>query len=312
MIYYYTYEIKFLCGSFKNKYYYGRRTSRVKPETDKKYNGSGVIPQVYFNKYPPSDETRIKTILNTYNSLEELINAEQELLNKHCGQPYCVNFNTNSKGGGCNKGRICIYKNNRARYIYPEYLDEFLEAGYTLGRMKGQIPTNKGVPLTEEQRKRDSEAITNLWKNEKYRNKIVNSLKGNKRALGHRLSNETKQLLREKNSGVITINNGEIEKHCKPEELGFYETIGFTKGRLKENIYIPSEETRNKLSESLKGKNKGKHRTKEEIENLKHHFEGTKLMTDGVIRKYIKLQDVEEYINNGWTFFKRKVKNKKI
>lgn len=276
-MYYYTYCIVFLQGKLKDKKYFGRRESKKKPQDDIKYIGSGVIPKSYFKKYEPNETTYKKIILKEYDSLEELIKGEQELLDEHVGKDYCVNFNSNSIGGGCNKDRISVYKGNKAHYIYTELLDEYIKNGYVIGRMKGQIVWNKnkhGI-YSDEILANISNKVKELWKNEDYRNKQIERLKGNKYALGCKHSEESKQKQREKMKGRPGSFTG--HKHSK--------------------------ETKEKISKSKKGQSSwllGKHLPEWCKENLRNKLIGTKLMTNGMINKYIKIEDIPEYEKNGW------------
>lgn len=280
-MYYYTYCIVFLKGKLKDKKYFGRRESKKKPQDDIKYIGSGVIPRSYFKKYEPNETTYKKIILKEYDSLEELIKGEQELLDEHVGKDYCVNFNSNSIGGGCNKDRISVYKGNKAHYIYTELLDEYIENGYVIGRMKGQIVWNKnkhGI-YSDEILDNLSNKVKELWKNEDYRNKQIERLKGNKYALGHKLSEETKEKISNK-----------IKEWYNTHEHPF---LG------KHH----SEETKEKISKSKKGQSNwllGKQMPEWCKENLRKKLIGTKLMTNGMINKYIKIEDIPEYEKKGW------------
>lgn len=276
-MYYYTYCIIFLQGKFKNKKYYGRRASKKKPQDDVKYIGSGVIPKSYFKKYEPNEYTYKKIILKEYESLEELIKGEQELLDEHVGKDYCVNFNSNSIGGGCNKDRICVYKGNKAHYIYSDFLDEYIENGYVIGRMKGQIAWNKdkhGI-WSDEQKNNISNKSKELWNNDEYRKKQIERLKGNKYALGCKHSEESKEKQRQK----MKSRPGTFTGHSH------------------------TQETKDKISESKKGQPNwllGKQMPEWCKENLRNKLIGTKLMTNGKINKYIKIEEISEYEKQGW------------
>ena len=199
-MFYYTYCITFLSGSLADKKYYGRRKSVMPPELDVKYKGSGVIPKSYFKNNKNRTDYK-KEILATYNSLDELIEAEQKLLDYHINDDDCVNYNTNSIGGGCNANRICVYKDNESHFIYPDNLQFYLDNGFKIGRQKGQIPWNKGKKniYNEDQIKRMSKSASKLWEKEEYRQNQIEHVKGNKRALGHYMSEEGKKQISIKN-----------------------------------------------------------------------------------------------------------------
>ena len=283
-MFYYTYCITFLSGSLADKKYYGRRKSVMPPELDVKYKGSGVIPKSYFKNNKNSTDYK-KEILATYNSLDELIEAEQKLLDYHINDDDCVNYNTNSIGGGCNANRICVYKDNESHFIYPDNLQFYLDNGFKIGRQKGQIPSNetKKNLYNEDHKKRMSKSASKLWENEEYRQNQIAHLKGNKRALGHYMSEEGKK--------QISIKNKEWYKKNAHPLLGKHHT----------------EETKLLISEHRKGKTnwlKNGHLPEECKKHLSEKLTGTKLMTNGKINKYIKYDEIDKYIKDGWVLGK--------
>ena len=283
-MFYYTYCITFLSGSLADKKYYGRRKSVMPPELDVKYKGSGVIPKSYFKNNKNRTDYK-KEILATYNSLDELIEAEQKLLDYHINDDDCVNYNTNSIGGGCNANRICVYKDNESHFIYPDNLQFYLDNGFKIGRQKGQIPWNKGKKniYNEDQIKRMSKSASKLWEKEEYRQNQITHLKGNKRALGHYMSEEGKK--------QISIKNKEWYKKNAHPLLGKHHT----------------EETKRLISEHRKGKTnwlKNGHLPEECKKHLSEKLTGTKLMTNGKINKYIKYDEIDKYIKDGWVLGK--------
>lgn len=89
MKYYYTYTILFVDGY----YYYGKRTSKVPPEQDTKYNGS---PRKNKDKWKTTEF--IKVIEEVYNSPEELILAEYNLIgDKFKTDVFCLNAHNGMK-----------------------------------------------------------------------------------------------------------------------------------------------------------------------------------------------------------------------
>lgn len=98
MTYYYTYKITCLLGTLKGKYYYGQHTTTT---LDDKYCGSGRMIINYLNKYGYKEgETYTKEIIAFYNSIEELNQAEYELIgDKYKSDPMCLNLKEGGYGG---------------------------------------------------------------------------------------------------------------------------------------------------------------------------------------------------------------------
>ena len=85
----------------------------------------------------------------------------------------------------------------------------------------------KGKSLSEEHKKKLSEAHKGKQFSEEHKKKLSEAGKGNKNALGCKRSEETKKKLSEAGKGTRWFNNGEINKHC------FDCPPGFVPGRLK-------------------------------------------------------------------------------
>ena len=75
---------------------------------------------------------------------------------------------------------------------------------------KGITPYNKGTQLSEEQKHKISESIKHKSLDKEYIKKLSDAKKGR-----------------------IFINNGQIAKTIYPNELDYYISLGYTKGRLK-------------------------------------------------------------------------------
>lgn len=137
--YHYIYKITCLCGSLKNHYYIGKRTTKtevIDPLHDG-YYGSGTKLVCYYKKYKPvQGETIIKEILEFNNTREE--NAEREknwIGDKWETDPLCLNLKPGGNGG------VVATKEIRKKISNSN---------------KGRIAWNKGIKMTEEQRKKNS------------------------------------------------------------------------------------------------------------------------------------------------------------
>ena len=137
-MYHYTYKIVEDCTG---KYYLGMHSTL---DINDGYSGSGFIVCNIFRKNGTKGYT--KYILNFYNSREELIDAEAELITMNeVNDPLCYNL---ILGGRCavvgdsankynknSKGCIYVYNyniNKRTR-IHRDEIDEYLSGGWTLG-----------------------------------------------------------------------------------------------------------------------------------------------------------------------------------
>lgn len=134
---------------------------------------------------------------------------------------------------------------------------------------------------------------------------------------GKHLSEQTKQLLKQKCSGYLWINNGIEQKQVKPDELQNYLQNGFKKGRLPF-----SEEHNKKVSESLKNIPKEKHpmygkkHSDKTIQKLKeihkglqagenHPLYNKKKMVKGDESKFVHKDDIDKYIEAGWLLLRK-------
>lgn len=91
--------------------------------------------------------------------------------------------------------------------------------------------------------------------------------------------------------GTIAINNGEIEKRIRPEDLESYISEGWIQGRL--SIVIE------KIAESNRGWSRP--HTPEKEAALKASVEGTIAVSKDSITKRIKPEELDNYLSQGWT-----------
>lgn len=153
--YYYTYLIICTQGSFIGKLYFGQRKSKLPPEEDIKYKGSGCKIKDYLKKYPKG---YIKVILGYYNSREELNKAEYNLIHPFLGKEYCLNLTEGGKAGTpieqvrkaisiANKGKSRNKGEKNPRYGIQETVETRLKKSINMkGKNKGKTPWTKGKP----------------------------------------------------------------------------------------------------------------------------------------------------------------------
>ena len=160
MIYRYIYKITCTSGSFKDKFYFGQRTTYIDPSKDK-YKGSGRKIGDYYKKHP---NDYIKEIISFHNSQEELNKAEYEIIKPWLGDEMCLNL--------CGGGNICeLTEESRKRR------SESL-SGEKNG-MFGKQPWNKGLsyPLGIEKHKEIGEKNHGRIQTEQEKNKRKESRK---------------------------------------------------------------------------------------------------------------------------------------
>ena len=160
--------------------------------------------------------------------IEAIIKSANSNIGKKRTEETRIKLSEASKGNKSNLGRhfseehklklsISNANTNKGKKLSQEHKEK-LSASH-----KGRIPWNKGKEHTEEAKKKISESLKEKYlSNKEYKEKISNSLIGNKHTLGHKLSEEHKKKVSEALKG---------RKH--------------------------SEESKKKMSESKKGKKRG-------------------------------------------------------
>lgn len=201
--YYYTYKITLLKGRLKNHYYYGQHTTK---NLDDNYLGSGRKVKDYFKKYKAIEgETYIKEIIAFYSNIEELNQAEYELIgNKYETDSMCLNL----KAGGSQAGysdelreklhisfigrpssfkgkhqpesakqilsekhkalpkKCWVYKDDVEYLIYESELNDYITNGYIKGRLLSIWGRNKTKkPDSEETRYKKGSFRGKRWVN---------------------------------------------------------------------------------------------------------------------------------------------------
>ena len=114
----------------------------------------------------------------------------------------------------------------------------------------------------------------------------------------------------------MCINKDGIYTRVNKEDLDSYLNDGWTLGahplskEHRERLlklrtgYKFSDESRKKMSDSHKGQipNKGVPLTKEQRDKISKYLKGTRWMTNDVVQKQIRPEEVENYLNNGFRF----------
>lgn len=179
-MFYYTYKITLLKGSLTGHYYYGKhRTNNLNDG----YAGSGRVIKSYYKKYSKIEGiTYVKSILQFYNTLEELNIAEEILIgDKYNTDPLCLNLIPGGTGKGRNKG----YK-------------------HSIETKRKMSDAKKGIVFSEKHRKNISNSKKGISHklSEETKQKISESHKGLV------LSEETKKKISEAKKGHIPWNKG--------------------------------------------------------------------------------------------------------
>ena len=146
------------------------------------------------------------------------------------------------------RGRIWVNNGEEDRMIYPQDLFLYEDEGYVLGRKyRHSEETKKRIGeygrtriITDEFREKMKISATNQVHTPEQIAKQKQTMKEYYKThpgtfLGKHHTQEANQKNREAHIGRVFMNNGEIEKHVKPEEIQKYISEGFIKGRLKRN-----------------------------------------------------------------------------
>ena len=244
------YYIYIITNKILNKQYVGSKMCyKDDPNTDG-YMGSSKYLKNDYKIY--GLENFIKEIIKDhYKNKKELLDAETEYILKYNTlEPNGYNRYLPNKSSGWHMGGLHHSEETKRKMRKPhKKFSEETKKKISKSLIE-RIPGNKGIPLTEEQKRKLSEANKgkhHIKHTEETKQKIRESLKN------HNVSEETKEKIRKSNLGRIPGNKG-----------------------------IPlTEEQKRKLSESLKGRisgMKGKKHTEETKEKMKgkKHTEETK------------------------------------
>lgn len=165
---------------------------------------------------------------------------------------------------------------------------------------------NEDIKIKHKQKMQDKET----------RRKISNTMK-RKKQNGELFSKEHRENISKGLKGQVYINKEEIYTRVNKEDLDSYLKDGWTLGahslskehrELLLNLrtgYKFSDESRKKMSDSHKGQipaNKGVPLTKEQRDKISKYLKGTRWMTNDVVQKQVRPEEVENYLNNGFRF----------
>lgn len=171
-MFYYTYKIILLKGSLAGHYYYGQhKTNNINDG----YAGSGRVIKDYYKKYGKIEGiTYIKSIIQFYNTLEELNLAEEILIgNKYNTDPLCLNLIPGGNGKNRNKGykhseetRNKMSISQKGKHLSKETKEKLSKSriGKSFGtrseetRKKMSEAAKNRKPVSEETKKKISEA----------------------------------------------------------------------------------------------------------------------------------------------------------
>lgn len=162
-------------------------------------------------------------------------------------------------------GKIYVNNSYKETLIYPEEYIDYKTLGYILGRL----------PMSELQKFKlhlahDGKTLTN-----EHKSTISSS------TLGSKKSEQMKQKLSETRTGMIYINNGDIEKIINPFDQYEYIIDGWNLGKL------PMPE---KHKESISKSSIGKPGT----------TTGRTKINNGVVEKFVFNEELDSFIQQGW------------
>ena len=242
--------IYLITDTTNNMKYAGKHHYNIEGQLDPNYHGSGVIIKNIYKKRP---ETLKEEYIKTCYSEEEMCSDEQYYI-KFFKTLWPNGYNLSEGGDG---GEIPCEEIRKKISI----------------KLKGRTPHNKGKHLSEETKKKISEANKNRHLSEESRKKMFESNKGkhfseetkqkmSNAQKGKPKSEETRKKLSESHKGLQAgEKNPMFRKHHSEE----------SKKNMSESHKNISDETRKKMRDSHKGKpspNKGKPMSEEQKKKL--------------------------------------------
>lgn len=309
-----------------NKIYIGKHKSS---KFDKKYFGSGKIIGVLIKEAKARGDLYSRfsiEVLEWCESLEELNLKEEYWISKYDARNPDIGYNIAKGGDGgdifstlslekqnefienCKSrpsnilGKKLINNGSIARYVNLEQLDEYLSAGWEIGTTE-DVRYNNSLAI---HRRISSGTFTSGW--------VKNGVSIN---IGIPKSEECKNNISKSKRGTIRINNGEVMKNVRPEQLDEYLSNGFVIGGLPQ-----SDSTRKRMSESAKNRGsmsleskqkmsnslKGRKFTNSHREKISNSIKGRIHVCNENGTRMIKSEELDEYLKNGYVLG-RKFKN---
>lgn len=178
--YYYTYKI--LCNHkpFENKYYFGKHETN---NLDDGYICSSSVIGKWCHKHP---NYFTKTILNFYDSREELDKAEYELIHPHLCEEDCLNICEGGLGCTCYGEANGMYGKKLKDLMTDEEWELWLKhkseamIGHNVSETcrKNISKANKNREITKEWRSKIKDSLTEYYKDPENRKKAGEKNKG--------------------------------------------------------------------------------------------------------------------------------------
>lgn len=195
---------------------------------------------------------------------------------------------------------------NKVNLVYQDHLlAHYYLAKCSLGQFKyGNILALKHIfghkccELSEEALMQQLPDLQQLYK-EAMQQQAINTKVAK---TGKTFSEEHRARISAANKGRIYIHNDTQEKLISPADFDSYGILGFVKGRL----HRPSAETKARMSASMRGIPKC---TDYAREVFSKKVLGSKWMNKDGVQKQILPDKVQEYLDAGWVFGKKKKLN---
>lgn len=247
-------------NTINNKKYIGQHMS---DKFDESYKGSGVILKKAFEKY--GFENFCCEILEWADTKEHLNLLEKTYIDKYNAVNSDEFYNLIPGGTGNSESGIFFVNdgiNNKKIHDYE--LENYLADGYVIGRTSPTEETIRNRANSNRGKKRTKESC----------NKISEALKGRK------FSEEHKQALRKPKStnnwrkGLITVHKDDDYINISPNDLEYYLSNGYERGAKKH-----SKDSSAKHRDAVIGR---------------------VYVTNEIICKHPKLEDLNYYLELGW------------